>query len=321
MSDLELVVADIRALTPAIKRFALRCADGGALPPFTAGAHIDVSVTLPGGVPGRRSYSLVNSTVERDRYEIAVLREPQGSGGSAFMHQQVRVGDHLVASAPRNDFPLADQAREHWLIAGGIGITPILAMARVLAASGQPFALHYCARSVDAMAYREEIAALAGARTRFYFDGGDPAQGLDLAVLLAAPAPGRHVYVCGPKGMIDGVLGNCQAAQWPREQVHFELFTSAKAEAGDQAFEVVLARSGRSVPIPAGKTILEMLLAAGEEPLSDCQRGECGVCVTEVLAGDPLHRDYYLTDSEKAAGKSMCICVSRARGAKLVLDL
>ncbi|HEV2552011.1 MAG TPA: PDR/VanB family oxidoreductase [Stellaceae bacterium] len=321
MSDLELVVSDIRALTPAIKRFELRGRDGGALPPFTAGAHIDVAVTLPNGAPGSRSYSLVNSPIGRDRYEIAVLREPQGSGGSAFMHERVQIGDRLAASAPRNDFPLAGEAREHWLIAGGIGITPILAMARVLAASGQPFALHYCARSPETMVYREEIAALAGDRARFYFDGGDPARGLDVGALLAAPMPGRHVYVCGPRGMIDAVLTRCQRSQWPRDQVHFELFTPAKAEAGDQAFEVVLARSGRSVRVAAGKTILETLLEVGEEPLSDCRRGECGVCVTEVLAGEPLHRDYYLTDSEKAAGKSMCICVSRARGAKLVLDL
>ena len=321
MSDLELVVADIRALTPAIKRFELRRRGAGELPPFTAGAHIDITVTLPDGAAAARSYSLVNSPAERDRYELAVLREPQGSGGSAFMHERVKIGDRLAASVPRNDFPLAPEAREHWLIAGGIGITPILAMARVLAATGQLFALHYCARSAEAMAYREEIAALAGDRARFYFDGGDPARGLDLATLLAAPAARRHVYVCGPKGMIDAALARCQVAQWPREQVHFELFTKAKAVAGDQEFEVVLARSGRSVRIPAGKTILETLLDAGEEPLSDCRRGECGVCVTEVLAGEPLHRDYYLTDSEKAAGKSMCICVSRARSGKLVLDL
>jgi ferredoxin-NADP reductase len=262
----------------------------------------------------------VNSPAERHFYEIAVLREPHGSGGSAYMHERVAVGDRLVASASRNDFPLAE-AREHWLIAGGIGITPIVAMARVLAAAEQPFTLHYCARSPEAMAYREEIAALAGSRAHFYFDGGDPAHGLDLAALLATPAPGRHVYVCGPKGMIDAVLDRCRAAQWPRDQVHVELFTSPKAEAGDHEFEVVLARSGRSFRVAAGKTILETLLEAGEEPLSDCRRGECGVCVTEVVAGAPLHRDYYLTDSEKAAGKSMCICVSRARGTKLVLDL
>jgi ferredoxin-NADP reductase len=321
MSDLELIVSDIRSLTPAIKRFELRCSNGGDLPPFTAGAHIDVAVTLSDGAATRRSYSLVNSPAERDCYEIAVLREPQGSGGSAFMHERVKIGDRLAASAPRNDFPLAADAREHWLIAGGIGITPIFAMARALAAAAQRFALHYCARSPDAMAYREEIRALAGDRARFCFDGGDPARGLDLGALLAAPVPGRHVYVCGPRGMIDAVLARCQAAQWPREQVHFELFTSAKAEAGDTAFEVVLGRSGRSIRVPAGKTILETLLEAGEEPLSDCQRGECGVCVTEVLAGEPLHRDYYLTESEKAAGKSMCICVSRSRSAKLVLDL
>jgi ferredoxin-NADP reductase len=321
MSDLKLVVSDVRALTPAIKRFELRRAGGRMLPPFTAGAHIDVAVTLPQGASGSRSYSLVNSLTEPDRYEIAVLREPRGSGGSAFMHERVKAGDYLAASAPRNDFPLAASAREHWLIAGGIGITPILAMARVLVASGQPFALHYCARSPGAMAYREDIAALAGDRARFYFDGGDPKRGLDLGALLGAPVPGRHLYVCGPRGMIDAALARCQVMQWPREQVHFELFTPAKAEAGDRPFEVVLARSGRSVPVPAGKTILEALIDAGEEPLSDCRRGECGVCVTEVLAGHPLHRDYYLTESEKAAGKSMCICVSRALSAKLVLDL
>lgn len=321
MSDLDLVVADVRALTPAIKRFELRRAEGGELPAFTAGAHIDVAVALPDASSAARSYSLVNSPAERGRYEIAVLHEPRGSGGSAFMHERVKAGDRLTASAPRNDFPMAAGAREHWLIAGGIGITPILAMARVLAGSGQAFTLHYCARSLETMAYRDEIAGLAGEHARFYFDGGDPARGLDLAALLTAPAPGRHVYVCGPKGMIDAVLARCQATQWPREQVHFELFTTAKAEASDQAFEVVLARSGRSVRVSAGKTILETLLEAGEEPLSDCRRGECGVCVTEVLAGEPLHRDYYLTESEKAAGKSMCICVSRARSTKLVLDL
>jgi ferredoxin-NADP reductase len=321
MSDVELVVSDIRSLTPAIKRFELRRSEGGELPSFTAGAHIDVAVILPDGAPARRSYSLVNSPAERARYEIAVLREPQGSGGSTFMHERVTIGDRLAASAPRNDFPLAADAREHCLIAGGIGITPILAMARALAAAAQPFDLHYCARSPDAMAYRDEIAALADDRARFYFDGGDPSRGLDLGALLATPVPGRHLYVCGPRGMIDAALTRCQAAQWPREQVHFELFTPAKAEAGDQAFEVVLGRSGRSVRVPAGKTILETLLEAGEEPLSDCRRGECGVCVTEVLAGAPLHRDYYLTESEKAAGKSMCICVSRSRSGKLVLDL
>jgi vanillate O-demethylase ferredoxin subunit len=319
--SLDLVVTAVRDLAPAIKGFSLRREDGGELPEFTAGAHLAVALTLPDGRKETRDYSLVSAPSERHVYEIAVLREANSTGCSAFMHERIKPGDRLTASTPRNDFPLAADAAEHLLIAGGIGITPILAMLRVLAAEGKRFELHYCARTPDSMAFRAEVAALAGSRAHFHFDGGDPRNGLDLAALLATPAPRRHVYVCGPKPMIEAVIRICRERGWPREQVHFEFFASAAPAADDAEIEVVLARSKRTVLVPPNQTILAALMAAGEEPLSDCTRGECGVCVTAVLEGEPLHRDHYLTESEKAAGKSMCICISRARGKRLVLDL
>jgi ferredoxin-NADP reductase len=317
MSALELLVAQIVELAPAIKGFTLRRRDGGDLPAFTAGAHIDVEVTLPDGAPATRSFSITNAPTKRDRYEIAVLLETQGS---VFMHERVKPGDVLRSSAPSNDFPLAPAASEHLLIAGGIGITPILGMLRVLAAAGQRFELHYCARSAEAAAFVDDVAALAGAHGHFHFDGGDPSRGLDLAALLATPVPGRHVYVCGPKPMIDTAVARCAAVGWPSDQVHVELFTRAAAAAGDQPIEVVLSRSGRTIAVASDKTILDALIEAGEDPMSDCRRGECGICVVPVVEGEPLHRDYYLTEREKAAGKLICLCISRARGKRLVLD-
>ena len=315
---MRLAVARIRQLTPAIKSFELRRPEGGDLPQFTAGAHVDVGVVLPDGGRAKRSYSIASAPAERDRWEIGVLRETAGSGGSAFMHDRVSLGQSLEVEGPSNDFPLAPDAAEHLLIAGGIGITPILAMARVLAASGACFQLHYCARSPAEMAWREEAAALGAT---LHFDGGDPSRGLDLAAVLRSPIPGRHVHVCGPKGMNNAVIELCREAGWPAAQVHFEFFTAAAAEAGDHAIEVELRRSGRIVTVPKDMTILDALIAAGLDPLFDCRRGECGVCTTPVLEGMPLHRDYNLTAAEKASGKMMCICISRATTARLVLDL
>jgi vanillate O-demethylase ferredoxin subunit len=318
---LELVVAASRDLAAGIRSLTLKRADGGDLPGFTAGAHIDVEVTLADGTVATRSYSIASAPGERSFYEIGVLRERQGAGGSAFMHDRLAPGTRLRASEPRSHFPLAADAAEHLLIAGGIGITPILAMLRVLAAEGRRFEMHYCARSPAAMAFRDEVAALAGARAHFHFDGGDPARGLDLRAVLAAPQPGRHVYLCGPKAMIEAGIALCRNAGWPAERVHFEFFAEAAAEIGDQPIELALAKSGRTLIVAADQTILAALIEAGLDPLSDCRRGECGVCVTGVLAGEPLHRDHYLTDAEKRAGKSMCVCISRAQSKRLVLDL
>jgi vanillate O-demethylase ferredoxin subunit len=300
--------------------FELVAADGRALPAFTAGAHVDVQV--PGGLT--RQYSLCNPPHETHRYLIGVLRDPASRGGSAAMHERVREGDVLTIGAPKNHFPLAPQAHRHLLLAGGIGITPILCMAEQLAAAGADFALHYSTRSSERTAFHDRIRASAWAdRVAFHFDDGDAAQRLDLATLLAAAPPATHLYVCGPQGYIDAVLAAARARGWPEAQLHREYFAAAAtaATAGDTAFEVELARSGRVVVVPADRTVVQALAAAGVEVPTSCEQGVCGTCLTRVLAGTPAHRDLYLTPEEQAANDQFTPCCSRATTPRLVLDL
>ena len=319
-NDVVLEVGAIRRLTPSVKAFVLRRPDGAPLPALEPGAHIELEVLLANGAAALRAYSPVNPGPAPEHYEIAVQREPTGRGGSAYLHDRVEAGDRLRATPPRNDFALAPGAAEHLLIAGGIGITPLLAMRRALVAAGARHVLHYVARTPELMAYREEVTA-PGDGAHLHFDGGDPARGLDIAALMAAPTPGRHVYVCGPRPLIEAVIEQGRRSGWPATHVHFEFFAEAAAHAGDRPIEVELRRSGRTIAVAADQTVLDGVLAAGIDALFDCRRGECGVCTTDVLDGVPEHRDYYLTDKEKAAGRQMCICVSRARGERLVLDL
>lgn len=314
-------VSEIRALTPTIKAFVLHSTDGAALPAYTAGAHIRVQVILPGGGVDERSYSLIDDSVGnecRSHYRIAVQLEANGKGGSAFMHG-LKVGSQLSICLPKNDFPLDETATHSVLIAGGIGITPILAMAYALQASGRSFEFHYGTRSPDLMAFRDAVETFRNAV--LYFDGGDPRRGLQLESLLAHPADGKHVYVCGPRGLIDAVIATAKHHGWPDDHVHFELFNSPAVQGGDTAFEVELRASGKTLQVPADKSILDVILAAGCDLMYDCKRGECGMCATAVLDGIPEHRDYNLPDDERAGGKVMCICVSRAKSPRLILDL
>jgi vanillate O-demethylase ferredoxin subunit len=319
MPDLRLVVRGVDDLTSAVRRLRLASATGGPLPLFTAGAHIKVKVTLPDGRQDERSYSLVNSDSQQGEYEIGVQREANGKGGSAFMHR-LAAGDELVASEPVNDFPLAVGATRHILIAGGIGITPILSMARALRAAGQPYDFHYASRSRELMAFHDVVQTVCGDAARVCFDGGDPKNGLNLDQVIGNPDPGRHVYVCGPGGMIDAVVATAGRLGWPRSHVHLESF-GAVAQASDGGIEVVLARTGRTFHVPAEVPILEVLLEAGIDVPHDCQRGECSSCQVEVLEGIPDNRDYCLFGPEYDAGKLMCVCVSRAKTPKLVLNL
>lgn len=317
MSTIEVRVAAKVSEADGICSYELVPVDGAPLPPFAPGAHIDVH--LGDGLV--RQYSLCNAPQETHRYLIGVLRETVSRGGSHAMHDLVEAGSVLTIGTPRNHFPLVT-APHTLLLAGGIGITPILAMAEALAAQGASFAMHYCARSPKRAAFRERIAASGFARhAHFHYDSGDAAQRLDLAAVLAAP-PGSHLYVCGPSGFIDHVLGAARAQGWPDACLHVEYFGAAAIDAsGDQPFDVKLVSSGQVFTVPAGRTVLQVLAQQGVAVPYSCEEGVCGTCLTRVLEGVPEHRDLYLTDEERAANDQFTPCCSRSRSALLVLDL
>jgi vanillate O-demethylase ferredoxin subunit len=297
----------------------LASVDGTALPSFSAGSHVDVQV--PGGYT--RQYSLCNDPRESHRYLIGVLRDPASRGGSATLHALVREGDVLQISPPKNHFALAHEAKRHLLLAGGIGVTPILCMAERLAQTRAAFEMHYCTRSAGRTAFRDRILAASFAdRVRFHFDDGDAAQKIDLAALLGAPREGEHVYVCGPKGFMDAVLGTARAAGWPEAQLHYEFFGAevAKSEA-DAGFEVQLASSGRVIAVGADQTVVQALERAGVVVPTSCEQGVCGTCLTRVLEGECDHKDMFLTPEEQAANDQFLPCCSRSKSARLVLDL
>jgi vanillate O-demethylase ferredoxin subunit len=315
-----LIVKVLRKVQEAqdIASFELARSDGGHLPAFSAGSHIDVH--LPGNLV--RQYSLCNHEGEQHRYRIAVLRDPATRGGSANMHDEVREGDLLQISEPRNHFPLV-HAQRTVLLAGGIGITPLLCMAQRLAAIGADFTLHYCTRSAARTAFRDEIAASAFAdRVQFHFDDAGDAQKLQLAPALGQPNAGTHVYVCGPTGFIDAMVSGAKAAGFTPEQIHVEYFgATAQDTAGDRAFDVRIASTGQLVNVGAQQTVVQALAGAGIEILTSCEQGVCGTCITRVLDGQCDHRDLYFTDEEKAKHDQFTPCCSRATSQVLVLDL
>ena len=314
---LSLLVAGRTLAAHDIVCLELVAGDGAALPSFTAGAHLDVH--LPGGLV--RPYSLCNDPAETHRYVLGVLKEPASRGGSLAVHA-LQVGDVLSASVPRNHFPLAPSAGRHLLMAGGIGVTPLLSMARSLARGGLPFEMHYSTRSPERTAFADEIRA-SGFADRVHFHHDDtPASHLDLPGLMAAASADTHLYVCGPGGYLNAVLGAARAAGWAEARLHSEVFNAEVVpQAGDSAFEVELAASKRVIPVAADQTVAQALTAAGVFVPLSCEQGVCGTCLTRVLAGVPEHRDLYLTPEEQAANDQFTPCCSRARTARLVIDL
>jgi vanillate monooxygenase ferredoxin subunit len=303
---------------PDIAGFELVDPEGRQLPPFGAGAHIDVH--LPAGMV--RQYSLCSVPGETRSYRIAVLRETQSRGGSAAMHA-LDEGALLAIGEPRNHFPLADAATHHLLLAGGIGITPILAMAEQLVRNDASFELHYCTRTRTRTAFVDRIQGSAfAALAAFHFDDGDAAQKLDMSQRLRACDPGTHLYVCGPSGFMDWVLTTAGAAGWSDERLHREYFAAAPADAGaDGAFEVQIASTGQVVAVGADQSVVAALAAHGLEIPVSCEQGVCGTCLTRVLSGTPLHRDVFLTPAEQQRGDQFTPCCSRAASPRLVLDL
>ncbi len=309
-------VRSITYLAEAVNGYELVDPGGRDLPRFEAGAHI--GVRLDGGPV--RDYSLWNDPAERRRYCIAVLCESGKEGVSRRLYDKLRAGDLVEASMPRNNFPLDHAAERHLLLAGGIGITPIMAMIAELRRRRAEFLLHYCTRSPETTAFRDELELLAAqGHVRFHHDGGDPARGLDIAAALRDPPPGTHLYYCGPAGLMAAVAA--AAGDWPAETVHCEYFTGpSDVDFGeDRPFRVRLARSGGEYDIPAGETIAVVLRRHGVAVRTSCELGYCGTCLTPYLAGEPEHRDQIL--AEKDRGRYVLICCSRAKTPVLDLDL
>lgn len=318
-SSIQVRVARKEQVAEGICAFELVSADGNPLPAFSAGSHVDVH--LPNGLT--RQYSLCNDSSESHRYVLGVLNDPSGRGGSKAMHDVVGEGATLEISAPKNHFPLAYGASKSLLLAGGIGITPILCMAERLANLQEPFDMHYCTRSRERTAFYDRIRSAAFAdQVAFHHDDGGAEQKLDLNRLLAQPEAGMHLYVCGPKGFMDAVLNTARAAGWPEAQLHYEFFAGdASPRADDGSFQVKLASSGKVVTVEKDCSVVQALARIGVEVQTSCEQGVCGTCLTRVLEGEPDHRDMYLTTDEQSANDQFLPCCSRSRSPMLVLDL
>ncbi|CAM5256572.1 PDR/VanB family oxidoreductase [Streptomyces aurantiogriseus] len=308
-----LVVATRTPAADGVVSLTLRRPDGGTLPSWTPGAHVDV--LLDDGLI--RQYSLCGNPAERDIWQIAVLRAPQSRGGSAYVHDRLREGTTVRVRGPRNNFPLRPAAR-HLFIAGGVGITPILPMVEAADAAGADWSLLYGGRTRTSMAFLDRLAPHGD---RVLLRPQDEYGLLDLPAFLGAPEEGALVHACGPEPLLRAVQERC--ADWPPGTLGVERFAPVETAGADpgEAFEVVLARAGLTVTVPPDRSVLEAVEEAGVAVDFSCREGTCGTCETDVLDGRPDHRDSLLTEDERAAGDTMLICVSRSCGPRLVLDL
>lgn len=316
-NEIRVRVDDVSEVADRVKRFRLVPVDTERLPSFSGGAHITVMMD-DGERRIRNPYSLMSSPARSDAYEISVLRVEPTRGGSHYMHTRVSPGTELWITPPGNLFPVHQLARKHILIAGGIGITPFVAMTAQLSELGHDFRLHYAMRTDTSGAYREALQESYGDRVRFYRTS--LGERIPVADLLEDQPLGTQLYVCGPERMIDGVLESGRLAGWPEESLHCERFL---APPGGEPFIVRLASSGLDVRVGEHESILEAVEATGAEPPYLCRGGVCGQCETRVLHFEGVleHNDHFLTAEERHAGRKLMICMSRFRGRELTLEL
>lgn len=319
--ELELIITGMRQLTPYVRAYELRRPDGSDLPAVTPGTHLPVPVRLGDGTDDIRNYSIASDSARRDAYEIAVLRDESGRGGSAAAHRDYAIGTVLRCSMPRNGFSLHHDDRPAVLIAGGIGITPIKSMAHALQRGNRNFFLHYVARSSAEMAYRTELEFSFKEQAAFYLSKQRPDDRLDLEKAFDNAPADAVFYVCGPSRLIDAAQSIGYKRGIDAERIRYERFTGPVVSAEDKPVEVVLKRAGMTLQVPAHQTILDAVLDADVQALFECKTGSCGTCATKVIDGIPDHRDNALTRQERDGAALMCICVSRAKSDRLVLDL
>jgi dimethylamine monooxygenase subunit B len=315
-AKLRVRVTEIVPVNELITRFRFEALDGSDLPAFSGGAHTVVEMD-DHGTRRLNPYSLMSDPADRSGYEISVRRDDVGRGGSLYMHRHVRVGMEMTLSYPVNLFPLDTRAKKHLMIAGGIGITPFLAQIAQIRQFGGRFELHYAARSRSLGAYMDRLTEVNPAQVHCYFD--EEGQVIDLARVLAMQPIGTHLYVCGPKGMINWVLSTAEGMGWPKQALHSEEFI---APGTGLPFQVQLAASGLTVTVGTTQSLLEAMEAAGVDAPYLCRGGACGQCETNVQQcdGTILHRDHWLTPEEQALNTKIMPCVSRFEGRTLVID-
>ena len=317
-TEMRVRVADIKQIADQVKRFRFERVDGGAMPVFSGGAHVVVAMR-DGNVLRRNPYSLMSSPTDTSGYEISVLRVTTSRGGSHFLHDKLKRGDEVTLSQPVNLFPIDQRSSKHLLLAGGIGITPFMAMMDQLQQAGQDFELHYAVRTREHGAYWQQLQARYGEkRVKIYCDAEQLF--IPTEALLANQALGTHLYVCGPAGMIKGVLGQAKTLGWPAQNLHSEEFL---APPPGKPFQVKLSKSKRTIDVHSHQSILEAIEAAGIDAPYLCRGGACGQCETQVqsCSGSIEHHDHYLEPDEKASGRKIMICVSRIAGSNITLDL
>jgi ferredoxin-NADP reductase len=313
---IDVTVTDIVAVNDLVTRFKFERTDGGLLPTFSGGAHTVVEMK-DGEITRLNPYSLMSDPMDQSAYTISVRRDDEGRGGSLFMHNNVSVGDKMVISYPVNLFSLDLRAKKHLFLAGGIGITPFLSQIKQCERLGGTWELHYACRNEALGSYVDELTSKHPYEANIYYD--DQKQTIDLVNLLNGQPVGTHVYVCGPKGMIDWVRKTAETLGWPREAVHYEEFLAPQP---GKPFEVKLAVSNKVIQVGEDESLLEAMERSGVDAPYLCRGGACGQCETRVIdyAGNFIHRDHWLEDDEHASGEKIMPCVSRFEGKTLVLD-
>ncbi len=313
---IDVTVAEVVQVNDLIKRFRFVRTGGGAMPTFSGGAHVVVEMD-DHGTRRMNPYSVMSDPGDVSGYEISVRRDDAGRGGSLYMHRHVVPGMRMQLSYPVNLFPADARAKKHLFLAGGIGITPFMSLMAQLQPMGQRFELHYAVRSEALGAYLDRLRSAYAERVHVYVD--DKGEAIDLKSLLSTQPLGTHLYVCGPKGMIDWVRSTAAAMGWPKNTVHSEEFLAPPV---GQPFEVQLAASSRTITVGAAQSILEAMEAAGVDAPYLCRGGACGQCETNVLRcdGHIHHHDHWLSDEEKAGQTKIMPCVSRFEGKTLILD-
>lgn len=301
--------------TSDIAVFELAALDGGSLPVFEAGAHIDVIL----GSDLIRQYSISNAPGSKN-YRLGVLNDPKSRGGSKQIHAELKAGTDLQISIPRNHFPLEMKAEHSLLIGGGIGITPIIAMAYALKAANKSFEVHYSSRSEDKAAFLNELKNEFGDKLVLHFDDAGETGRLNLSKVANINQEGTHIYICGPSGFMDWVIGQAKGVGLSAQQIHFEYF-NAEVDISGEVFEVYAKASDITVQVASNESIATALKAAGVKVKMSCEEGVCGTCICDVFEGIPDHRDHFLTEEEKEDNDQIALCCSRAKSKRLVVDI